>query len=107
MLTPSKPMLQEWRWKASHRSDSRLAATSHSSHVSPLADTQFHGHMRLQPGRISAAARCSYLAAALDARMLQRALQCAQGLSKVWDSRVTFTVLAAYNQCNKCCCLLL
>ena len=76
-------MMQSWRHSAAQMSSSRLAADSHSNHIMPMADTQVNGHMRVTPERTSAAVNCSYLSAALDAHMLQRAMQCAEGLLKV------------------------
>lgn len=76
-------MMQSWRHSAAQISSSRLAADSHSNHIMPTADTQINGHMRVTPEHTSAAVKCSYLSAALDAHMLQRALRCAEGLSQV------------------------
>lgn len=75
--------MQSWRHSAAQMSSSRLAADCHSNYIMPIADTQVNGHVRVTRERTSAAVKCSYLSAALDAHMLQRAMQCAEGLSQV------------------------
>ncbi len=76
-------MMQCWRHRAAQKSEGRLAAACHCTHIAPTADTQLHGHFSSTSGRTAAAVKWSYLSAAVDVHMLQRAMQCAQGLSKV------------------------
>ena len=77
-------MMQSWRYQAAQKSEARLTAASHCTHITPRAATLLHGHFSAAPGRVSAAVNCSHMSAALDVHMLQRAMQCAQGLSKVF-----------------------
>ena len=80
-------MMQCWRHRAAQKSEGRLAAACHCTYVTPTADTQLHGRFSCTPGHIAAAVKWSFLSAAVDVHMLQRAMQCAQGLSKVCSTR--------------------